>query len=159
MEPFPHRYHVKGCGRAAGDVQLSAEGLTTLRSASPAEFDGPGDQWSPETLLVGAVADCFILTFRAVARAANLSWTSLECDVTGQLDRVDRVTQFTRFDIVAHLAVPPGEDAERARRALEKSERACLISSSLKGAMGLDARVEVAASADSREATDSCPTL
>jgi organic hydroperoxide reductase OsmC/OhrA len=158
MEPFPHRYQVKGCGRATGHVELSAEGLTTLRSASPAEFDGPGDQWSPETLLVGAVADCLILTFRAVARAANLSWTSLECDVTGQLDRVDRVTQFTRFDIVAHLVVPPGEDAERARRALEKSERACLISSSLKAAMGLEARVTVGAPADSREATD-CPAL
>ena len=159
MEPFPHRYQVKGCGRITGDVELTAAGLTTLRSASPAEFDGPGDRWSPETLLVGAVADCFILTFRAVARAANLSWTSLECDVTGRLDRVDRVPQFTRFDIVAHLVVLPGEDAERARRALEKSERACLISSSLKGAISLDATVEIAAPAESRNATDCCPTI
>ena len=65
MEPFPHRYRVKGRGQVTGDVELSADGLTTLRSASPAEFDGPGGRWSPETLLVGAVADCFILTFRA----------------------------------------------------------------------------------------------
>lgn len=159
MEPFPHRYRVKGRGRVTGDVELSAEGLTTLRSASPAEFGGPGDRWSPETLLVGAVADCFILTFRAVARAAGLPWISLECDVTGKLDRVDRVPQFTRLDIAAHLVVPHGEDAERARRALEKTERACLISSSLKGSIGLDATVEIAAPADSREATDCCPTF
>ena len=159
MEPFPHRYCVKGRGRVAGDVELSAEGLTTLRSASPAEFGGPGDRWSPETLLVGAVADCFILTFRAVARAASLSWISLECDVTGKLDRVERVPQFTRLDIAAHLVVPCGEDAERARRALEKTERACLISSSLKGSIGLDATVEIADAAESREATDCCPTF
>jgi organic hydroperoxide reductase OsmC/OhrA len=158
MEPFPHRYCVKGLGHLTGDIELSAEGLSTLRSASPAEFDGPGDRWSPETLLVGAVADCFILTFRAVARAAALSWISLECDVTGTLDRVERVPQFTRVDIAAHLVVPRGEDAERARRALEKTERACLISSSLKGSIGLDARVEIAAAAHSREAMD-CPTF
>jgi organic hydroperoxide reductase OsmC/OhrA len=158
MEPFPHRYRVKGRGRVTGDIELSAEGLTTLRSASPAEFDGPGDRWSPETLLVGAVADCFILTFRAVARTAEVSWTSLECDVTGKLERVDRLPQFTRLDIAAHLVVPPGEDAERARRALEKAERVCLISSSLKGSIGLEATVEIAAAAHSRETTD-CPTF
>jgi organic hydroperoxide reductase OsmC/OhrA len=148
MEPFPHHYRVNGRGRLTGDVELNAVGLATLRSASPSEFGGPGDQWSPETLLVGAVADCFILTFRAVAGAANLSWTSLDCAVTGTLDRVDRVAQFTRFDIAAHLVVPGAEDAERARRALEKAERTCLISSSLKGSVALDATVEIAALAE-----------
>src|SRR6266705_836523 len=90
-------------GTSAGDILLDAPRVPGLRSASPAEFGGPGDRWSPETLLVGAVADCFVLTFRAVARASKLSWTSLQCDVTGHLDRIDRVTQFTSVDIHAHL--------------------------------------------------------
>lgn len=145
MHALPHRYRVKGTGRITGDVELTAERLTMLRSASPAEFDGPGDRWSPETLLVGAVADCFILTFRAIANASKLSWLSLDCDVTGTLDRVDRVMQFTHFDLTAHLVVPAGVNAEAARHALEKAERNCLISSSLKAAVALDARVEIAA--------------
>ena len=145
MQALPHRYHVKGTGGITGDVELTAERLTVLRSASPAEFDGPGDRWSPETLLVGAVADCFILTFRAIANASKLSWLSLDCDVTGTLDRVDRVMQFTHFDLTAHLVVPAGVNAEAARHALEKAERNCLISSSLKAAVALDARVEIAA--------------
>ena len=145
MHALPHRYRVKGTGRITGDVELAAERLTMLRSASPAEFDGPGDRWSPETLLVGAVADCFILTFRAIANASKLSWLSLDCDVTGTLDRVDRVMQFTHFDLTAHLVVPAGVNAEAARHALEKAERNCLISSSLKAAVALDARVEIAA--------------
>ena len=141
---LPHRYRVKGTGRITGDVELTAERLTMLQSASPAEFDGPGDRWSPETLLVGAVADCFILTFRAIAKASRLFWISLDCDVTGTLDRVDRVMQFTRFDIAAHLVVAAGEDTDRARQALEKAERNCLISSSLRGSIVLDAMVEIA---------------
>lgn len=143
MQALPHRYRVKGTGRITGDVELTAERLAMLRSASPAEFDGPGDQWSPETFLVGAVADCFILTFRAVANASKLSWISLDCDVTGTLDRVDRVTQFTHFAMTAHLVVPAGVDADAARHALEKAERNCLISSSLKAPIALDATVEI----------------
>src|SRR6187399_3529484 len=119
MHPLPHRYCVKGAARLSGDVELIADRLATLRSASPVEFGGPGDRWSPETLLVGAVADCFILTFRAIAKASKLSWRSLDCDVTGTLDRVDRVTQFTHFDLTAHLVVPAGVDPEAARHALE----------------------------------------
>jgi organic hydroperoxide reductase OsmC/OhrA len=148
MQALPHRYRVKGAGRITGHVELTAERLTMLQSASPAEFDGPGDQWSPETLLVGALADCFILTFRAVAKASRLSWISLDCDVTGTLDRVDRVTQFTHFDMTARLVVPVGVDAEAARHALEKAERNCLISSSLRASISLDATVDMPETAE-----------
>jgi hypothetical protein len=57
MQAFPHRYAVTaaGSGAAQGDVELSADRLPALRSASPTEFDGPGDRWSPEAFLVGAV--------------------------------------------------------------------------------------------------------
>ena len=142
MHALPHRYRVAGAGRDSGDIELTADRLITIQSASPAEFDGPGDRWSPETLLVGAVADCFILTFRAVAKASRLSWLSIDCAVTGTLDRVDRATQFTGFDITAHLVVPAGVDADAARHALEKAERNCLITNSLKGSIVLAATVE-----------------
>jgi peroxiredoxin-like protein len=145
MQEFPHYYAVAAAGAVQGDVELIAERLPTLRSDSPAEFDGPGDRWSPEALLVGAVGDCFILTFRAVARASKLSWTSLQCDVTGTLDRIDRVAQFTRFEILAHIQVSADTDPDQVRRALEKAERSCLISNSLKGVMHLVPQIDVAA--------------
>ncbi len=144
MHPFPHHYSVAAIGSADGDVELTADRVSTLRSASPAEFDGPGDRWSPETFITGAVADCFILTFRAVARASKLPWTSLRCAATGTLDRVDRVTQFTGFELQAHLVVPDGTDVDAARRALEKAEHNCLIANSLKGSVRLVADVETA---------------
>src|SRR6266511_3202398 len=99
MNAFPHCYSVIATAHAEGDVTLTADRLSALRSASPAEFGGPGDQWSPETFLVGAVADCFILAFRAVATASKLPWTSLRCVAVGTLDRVDRVTQFTNVTL------------------------------------------------------------
>ena len=77
-----------------------------------------------------------------------MSWTSLECEVTGTLDRVDRVTQFTQFDMSASLVVPGGVDAEAARHALEKAERNCLISSSLKASIALKATVTIASATE-----------
>lgn len=143
MNPLPHRYSVAATGSVTGDVALEADRLPPLRSLPPIEFGGPGDRWSPETLLVAAVADCFLLTFRAVAQASKLPWLMLRCDVEGTLDRVERVMQFTRFALRAYLEVPPGADSELARRTLQKAEQACLISNSLKAESTLESVVEV----------------
>src|SRR5262245_2852466 len=143
MQTFPHHYNATATGAALGDIALSAERLPTLRSASPPEFDGPDDRWSPETLLVAALGDCLILTFRAVARASGLVWTSLECGVTGTLDRVERTTRFVSFEIRALLQVPNGTDPDRARSALEKAEQHCLMSNSLNGVVHLIPMIDV----------------
>lgn len=146
MQNFPHRYLVRAAGTADGvDVELAGNGLTGFATASPAEFGGPGDRWSPETLLVGAVADCFVLTFRAVATASRLPWQSLACNATGTLDRIDGVVRFTAIDLRARLVVSPGADAAVARRALEKAERGCLIANSLRADTNLEIAIEVAA--------------
>jgi peroxiredoxin-like protein len=141
MHEYPHRYTVTASANGDVDVILDSPGVPRLVTAAPAEFDGPGNLWSPETMLVGAVANCFILTFRAVAKRSNFVWHSLGCEVEGTLDRVDRVTQFTGFTVRATLGVPAGTDEAQARRLLEKSEQACLITSSLKGASHLEATV------------------
>jgi organic hydroperoxide reductase OsmC/OhrA len=143
MQAFPHQYVVTTNAGPAGDVELHSDRLSTLHSASPAAFDGPGDRWSPETLLVAAVGDCLALTFRAVARASGLAWISLECDVTGTLDRVERTTRFVGFAIRARLTVPSGTDSDRARRILEKAEQNCLISNSLNAAVVVTPAIEV----------------
>lgn len=143
MQDFPHRYFATALANPEGEVDLESESLPSLVSAAPAEFGGPGNLWSPETLLVGAVADCFALTFRAIARASKLSWTSLECEVEGTPDRIDRVTQFTGFALRASLRVPTGTDEERARRLLERAEQTCLITNSLKAKCHLSATIEV----------------
>ncbi|MBT8087860.1 MAG: OsmC family protein [Gammaproteobacteria bacterium] len=143
MQDLPHHYAVSASGLPDQNVTLSSDGLEDLETAGPAEFGGPGDVWSPETLLVGAVADCFILSFRAIARAARLDWDSLRCDVVGTLDKVDRVTQFTRFDVRAELTVPAGTDEGKAHRMMEKAERHCLVTNSMKGESQLEASVRV----------------
>ena len=145
MQDFPHHYSATARAEAEGDVAVESPRLPALVSAGPAEFGGPGDRWSPETLLVAAVADCFILTFRATARAGKLAWVSLDCEVEGVLERVERVTQFTEFHVRASLRVPPGTDEAHAQRLLVAAEQGCLVTRSLKATSHLSATVEIAA--------------
>ena len=146
---FPHRYQVNATAQPEGDVELTTDGLPrTLRSLPPPAFGGPGDRWSPETLLVAAVADCFALTFRAVARAARLPWESLECEADGTLDRVERITRFTGFTVRVYLRIPRGTSEEEARRVLYRAKDGCLISHSLKADCGFVAHIDVAESTE-----------
>jgi organic hydroperoxide reductase OsmC/OhrA len=133
VQAYPHLYRATANSANGPTVQISSPRLDDITTAPPAEFGGPGDRWSPETLLVAAVADCYIMTFKAIANASKLDWLDLQCAVEGTLDRVERVTRFTAFDIRARLTVPAGTDEEKARHILEKSEAVCLISSSLSG--------------------------
>lgn len=120
---------------------VASPSLPAIESAPPPEFDGPQGLWSPETLLCAAVADCFILTFRSVSRAANLSWLDLECRVEGTLERVDKQAQFTRYVCFAKLRVPAGSDIAKARSLLERAEHSCLIANSLRGTRTLELEV------------------
>ena len=143
MQDLPHLYTASATTHGEGDITLTSARVPVLTTAAPTEFGGPGDRWSPETLLVGAVADCFILTFRAVARAAKFPWVSLSCHAEGTLDRVERATQFTGFTLQALLHVPPGADTNLADRLMQKAERACLITNSLKAPCRLHTEVAV----------------
>lgn len=131
MQALPHHYRVSASANSEGEVTLTADKLEAIQSAPPIEYGGPGDLWSPETLLAAAVADCFILTFRAIATASKQSWLSLSCQVEGTLERIEGVTKFTEFRIQASLNVSAEIPEDRALQILEKAEANCLITNSL----------------------------
>ena len=143
MQDLPHHYVVKASAETDSNILLESPGLESVTSAGPAEFGGPGDLWSPETLLVAAVADCFILTFRAIARASRMEWISLSCDAVGDLDKVGKATQFTSFRLKVRLEVPEGIREGKAEGLLEKAEKHCLITNSMKAESTLDYEVIV----------------
>ena len=143
MQDLPHLYRVSASVEGSANVILSAADVIDIESAGPPEFGGPGDVWSPEALLVAALADCFILSFRAIARTAKLDWITLDCDAEGTLDKIEKLTQFTEFSVKATLTVPPGTSEKKARTILEKAEKYCLITNSMKADSHLETEVIV----------------
>jgi organic hydroperoxide reductase OsmC/OhrA len=141
MQPLPHFYKVASEAKADSPVKLQSEGVVELLSTAPREFGGSGEEWSPEGLLVASVADCFIMTFKALARASKLDWEDIACDAVGKLDRIDKVTQFVQYDLMVSLNLPGGANRALAERLLQKSKDVCLITNSLKGECLLETEV------------------
>ena len=131
MHQLPHSYVVSAQAESESNVTLARDGLESVIAAPPAAFGGPGDLWSPETLLVAAVADCLILSFRAIARASSFSWSELQCSVDGKLDKGDRGLRFTAFTVQARLTIAGDADAAKGEKLLHKAEQSCLITKSL----------------------------
>jgi peroxiredoxin-like protein len=141
MKPLPHRYDVHLTGGPSGYAQLSTGGVLDLRTAPPEDYDGPGDAWSPEHLLLASVQACFLFTLRAIARLSKLEFTALDLDASGTVNRQDGVTRFTEIVLRPRLTVASGTDRERALHILEKSEKTCLVSASLSTPIRLEPEI------------------
>ncbi len=141
MQNLPHSYIAKAIGESLGAITTDSGELEKLHIAAPKEFDGPGDKWSPEELLIASVADCLILTFRAIANASKLEWINLTCEANGTLDRIDKINKFTEIHIKALLQINSQSDKEKALRLLEKAEQNCLITNSLTAQTHLGASI------------------
>lgn len=144
MHPYPHHYRAQAQGAAIGDVTVGAPGLPRIATQPPPEFDGPEGFWSPETLLLASIADCYILSLRAVARASKLEWISLQVDVEGVLEKAEGVTRFTRFTVTPRLLLPPGTGEGLALNVLKKAKSVCLVTNSLRAECELAPALEFA---------------
>jgi hypothetical protein len=109
---------------------------------TPPEFpQGEAGLWSPEHLLIGAVASCFMTTFLAIAEKARLNFKSFHCKAVGNLDTQDGLLMITEITIIPQVELVNPLDAEKAEMLLEKAEKHCLITHSIKSKVNLETSV------------------
>lgn len=122
----------------------SPPGLPSLEVATPPEFPGgiPGI-WSPEHLFVASAEACLMTTFLAIAENSKLEFRAYRSEAEGTLEKTDAGFVITR--IVLRPTIVVGEEAavDRAKRIIEKAEKHCLISNSMKSEVHLQATVTV----------------
>ena len=147
MKPLPHEYEVYLTGGPQGYATNSAAGLADLTTAPPPEYDGPGDAWSPEHLLLAAVNSCFLFTFRAVARASHVNFVDVDARTWGSVSKVDGVVRFTEIVVRPTVTAAPGCTIEALKRAIDKTTSHCLVSSSLAIPVRVEAAIRAVASA------------
>ena len=141
MKPLPHTYTVELSGDEGEYAVVSVPGTPALRTAPPKDFDGPGDAWSPEHLLMAAVETCFMFTFRALASASKLKFTSMRVSGEGVVNRAEGMTRFTEIVLRPQLTIASGTDRDRALRLIDKAEKACLVSASLSTPIRLEPEI------------------
>jgi hypothetical protein len=50
MQALPHQYYAKATGKPDVYLDVSVTNLADIIVAPPAQFGGPGDEWSPEKI-------------------------------------------------------------------------------------------------------------
>lgn len=112
---------------------LTSVGLRdTIEVATPPEFpQGIPGIWSPEHLFTAAVNSCLMTTFLAIAANSNLEFLAFTSKGTGKLTMENGKYRMTEVTLEPKLTISDPGQLERARRILEKSEAACLISNSI----------------------------
>lgn len=139
-----YQTEVEWTGERHGD--LRAPVLPNLKVDAPPEFKGHEGVWTPEHLFVASVNSCFMTTFLAIAENSKLDFVSFKTDAEGKLEKLDG-KGFVMTEITLHpkLVISHSRDAERANRILEKAEKHCLISNSIKSETKLAPEVSFAA--------------
>ena len=131
---------IEWIGERRGD--LSAPDLPDLVIDAPPEFNGQKGSWTPEHLFVASVNSCFMTTFLAIAENSRFDFVSFRVGAQGKLEKPEgQGFAITEITLRPRLVLREARDAERALRILQKAEKNCLISNSMKTQITLEPEV------------------
>ncbi len=137
MPEYKYEAHARWTGARRGVAAGTGAGAE-IEFASPPEFQGEGDKWTPEHFFMASIAGCFVTTFRAIAEFSKFDFVALEVAAQGVLEKAEGGFRFTRVVVKPKLTIMREDDRERALRLLNKAEHGCLISRSINAQVSLE---------------------
>lgn len=124
--------------------KLATKGMPNIEVATPIEFPGGHpDIWSPEHLFVGAAEICLMTTFLSIAEKSKLEFFNYTSEAEGTMEKGEGGLQFTKIMVYPKIVVGKDSDVEKTIKLLEKAEKYCLISNSMKTEVSIDVSVSV----------------
>lgn len=116
----------------------------SIEIATPPEFPkGIEGIWSPEHLFTAAINSCLMTTFLAIAENSRLDFVSLNSTAIGKLEKIDGKYMITEVTLRPVLVINDSNASEKARRILHMSEKACLISNSVKSTIVFEPVIQI----------------
>ncbi len=139
-----HHYQCQLAWTGEKRGRLDAPGLPSLEVATPPEFKGHPGMWTPEHLFVASSLSCLMTTFVALAEKARLSLARFDASAHGKLTQAaDGKLAITEIALEPEITVSEPDDEAKALDLIEKAEKYCLVSNSMKSTVTLKPRVIV----------------
>ena len=114
------------------ELALEADQKPGLTVAPPSDFGGSGLDWSPEELMGGAVDSCLLLTTLYFVKTSKIDLTSYRSSATVQMDRTAEGLRIQGITLNIEAVVGNEEDVGRMRKAIEKAEKLCPVSATVR---------------------------
>ncbi|HLW86854.1 MAG TPA: OsmC family protein [Terriglobales bacterium] len=114
-----------------------------IHFTAPPQFGGIEGRWTPEDLLITALASCFTTTFHTVAEYSKFEYTDLAVEAEGAVVKAAQGYCFSEIVIRPSLTIPSEENRGRAVGLLHQAKKLCLVSRALAKAQKFEARIEI----------------
>jgi peroxiredoxin-like protein len=115
-----------------------------IHFTAPTEFGGLEGRWTPEELLLAAIAGCYTTTLRTIAGGAKFDFTDLQVEASGTVRKGDTGYSFTEIVLRPNLKITSAEERDRALELLKKAEKLCLVSRALGTPLRFEPQLEIA---------------
>jgi len=139
-----HKYRVVAWWNAwKTGLAESDSAPNAIHFAAPPQFGGLEGRWSPEDLLLCAMAGCFTTTFRVLADYSKFEYTDLEVEVDGLVRKAESGYEFAEIVIRPTLSIADPGERPRGERLLEKAKRVCLVSRAIASPQTFEPRIRV----------------
>ena len=141
LKSFIFRTTVKWREDKRGSIWSSQK--DEIEISTPPEFKGPEGYWSPEELFLASINSCIMTTFLYFAEKFALSFLSYESKIEGEVSFEEGKLIFSSITVEPLIRVRNESEREKVRKVIEKSEKYCLISSSVKTKITVLPKVEI----------------
>jgi peroxiredoxin-like protein len=129
-------FHLKSswAGGRLGEGKIDVGNLQTVVSI-PGEMGGPGIGTNPDEMLLGAAATCYLITLASVLENRKLPVNEISLSTKGVVsdDGGLHFASITHKPIITLSGEATEEQVQSARTAVERAEKACMISKALRG--------------------------
>src|SRR6202171_1377138 len=124
-------------------IAKSDSAPNAIHFTAPPQFGGLEGRWTPEDLLMTALASCFTTTFHAIAGSSTFAYTAVAVEAEGTVRKTDTGYDFSEIVIRPRLTIPNEEHRERAISLLHKAKELCLVSRALATPQKFEIQVEI----------------
>jgi len=127
-----HKYRVNAWWSSGkSGIAKSESAPNAIQFTAPPEFGGLDGRWTPEDLLLCALASCYTTTFRALADYSKLEYADLSVEVEGTVMKTESGYAFREIVIRPTLSISSEQEPCRALRVMQKTKAVCLVSRAL----------------------------
>jgi organic hydroperoxide reductase OsmC/OhrA len=124
-------------------IAKSDSAPNAIHFTAPPQFGGVEGRWTPEDLLLTALASCFTTTFHAIAGYSKFEYTDLAVEAEGIMSKTDTGYGFNDIVIRSNLTIASEENRQRAVSLLHKAKSLCLVSRALATPQKFEIQVEI----------------
>ncbi|MCK4462588.1 MAG: OsmC family protein [candidate division Zixibacteria bacterium] len=110
---------------------LNTQNNPEIVISTPPEFNGPQGYWSPEELFLASINSCIMTTFLYFVEKFSASFLTYESRIEGEVNLRGGRLLFTSITVRPEIRVPDKTQERRIAELVQKSEKYCLISSSV----------------------------